>query len=125
MSEEIHRILCIICPMGCEITVRLRDGEVVSVEGARCPRGRDYAVEEIKSPKRVVMSVIKCRGGDLPTVSVKTDKPVPKDRIWDIMEVLSSTEVDAPVEVGQVIVENVLGLGVNIVATRPCRKIYD
>jgi len=109
--------------MGCKITVKLRNGEIVGVEGASCPKGKDYAIEEVKSPKRYVMSVVKCKNGDLPTVSVKTDKPVPKDMIWKIMDILSRIEVEAPVEIGSIIVENVLGLGVNIVATRPCRKV--
>ncbi len=123
MDEVIEKkITCIVCPMGCEITVKLRGDEIIEVSGARCPRGRDYAIEEVRDPKRIVMSVVKCVNGDLPTVSVKTSRPVPKRAIWDVMKLLAQIEVEAPVEVGQVIVENVLGLGVDIVATRPCRK---
>ncbi len=116
------KVTCIICPIGCEITVTIKDGEVISVEGAKCLRGRKYAITEVREPKRVVISVIKCVGGDPPTVSVKTSGPVPKDRIWDVMRLLARTEVKAPVEVGDVIIKDVLGLGVDIVATRSCRK---
>ena len=118
-----RRVLCIICPVGCEMVVKVRGNEVLEVKGAQCPKGRDYAMEEVSSPKRVVISVVRCRGGELPVVSVRTDRPVPKDKIWDIMRLLSEIEVEAPIEIGQIIVENALGLGVNIIATRPCRRV--
>ena len=123
MGREVKRITCIVCPNGCEIEVVLESGRVVEVRGAGCRRGVEYAIEEATSPKRIVMSVVKCIDGDLPTVSVKTSRPVPKARIWDVMKVLSEVEARAPVEVGQVLVRNVLGLGIDIVATRRCRKV--
>jgi len=123
MSSEVRKVTCIICPVGCEITVTIKDGKVVSVEGAGCPRGRNYAIEEVSNPRRVVISVVKCVEGDLPVVSVKTSKPIPKSKIWDVMKVLANIEVRAPVKVGDVIIKDVLGLGVDIVATRSCRKV--
>ena len=122
-KPSVRRVLCIICPIGCEIIVRMKNNKILEIKGAQCPKGHDYAIEEMSSPKRIVISVVKCRGGELPVVSVRTDRPVPKDKIWDIMKLLSEIEVEAPVEMGQIIVENALGLGVNIIATRPCRRI--
>jgi len=116
-------VTCIICPLSCEIEVEMEGDKIVKITGYKCPRGEEYAREEATCPKRVIMSVVKCVGGDFPTVSVKTDKPIPKEKIFDVMKELSKVEVKAPVEIGDVILENVLGLGVNIVATRPCKKI--
>jgi CxxC motif-containing protein len=67
------------------------------------------------------MSVIKVKRGNLPTVSVKTDKGMPKGRIRDVMRMLASLELEAPVYMGQIIVEDIFGLGVNIIATREVR----
>jgi len=124
MSLDIKKlkITCIVCPLGCEIEVVLKGKNVVDVKGFTCMRGKRYAVEEATAPKRTVISVVRCKNGDLPTVSVKSDRPVPKERIRDIMKYLSEIEVEAPVEIGDVIVENILDLGVNIVATRPCKR---
>ncbi len=86
---------------------------ITSVRGYTCPpRGKGgYAVQEVTEPKRTVMSVVPVKGGKFPTVAVKSDKPVPKELVPRIMRLLADVEVEAPVHVGQVIVENVLGTG--------------
>ncbi len=120
MSEtKKFKLTCIICPLGCTIEVVMEGDKIISVTGCTCPRGEEYAVQEVTEPKRVVMSVVKVKGGMFPTVSVKTDKPVPKKLIPEIMKKLVDVEVEAPVHVGQVIIENILNTGANIVATRP------
>ncbi len=120
MSEtKKFKLTCIVCPLGCEIEVTMEGDKITGVKGYTCPRGEEYAVQEVTAPKRVVMSVVKVKGGIFPTVSVKTDKPVPKELIPEIMKKLAGVEVEAPVHVGQVIIENILGTGANIVATRP------
>ncbi|ASJ13322.1 DUF1667 domain-containing protein [Thermococcus thioreducens] len=119
MSEiKKFRLTCIVCPLGCTVEVTMEGDRITGVEGFTCPRGKDYAIQEIREPKRIVMSVVKVRGGRFPTVAVKSDRPVPKELIPAIMKKLAEVEVEAPVSVGQVIVENVLGTGANIVATR-------
>lgn len=124
MSEIKHfKLTCIICPLGCEIEVKMEGNKIVEITGFGCPRGKDYAIQEVTAPKRVVMSVIKVKKGDFPTVSVKTDKPVPKELIPVIMKELAKIEVEAPVEIGQVIIENVANSEANIIATRPSRKV--
>ncbi len=120
--EKQVRVTCIVCPMGCTVTVTIRNGEIVSIEGNRCPRGADYAREEVLEPKRVVMTVLRVRGGDLPVVSVKTSRPVPKKLIPAIMRELAKIELEAPVSIGQTVVRNILGTGVDIVATRNIAK---
>jgi CxxC motif-containing protein len=98
--------------------VEIDDNKVTNIIGYGCSRGKQWGIEEATSPKRVVMSVIKVRKGDLPTVSVKTDKRMPKERIRDVMKMLARLEVEAPIHMGQIIVKDIFGLGVNIIATR-------
>lgn len=120
--SEVREITCIMCPLGCRIKAVIDEGNILTMEGNACPNGEEYARQEIMSPSRILMSVIKCRDCDMPTVSVKTDKAVPKKLIWEIMRELRDVEVDPPVNVGDIIMENVLGTGINIVATRSAVK---
>ena len=116
--------VCIVCPRGCEIKAEIKDGEIIKIEGNQCTRGKDYVKHEIKEAKRVIMSVIKVKYGDFPTVSVKTDKPIPKGLIPKVMKKLAKIEVEAPIKIGQRImkIENVKDSGVYIVSTRPIKK---
>jgi len=121
-ERKIFNVTCIICPLSCEIKVQMEGDKIVSVEGHSCPRGKEYAIQEVTEPKRIVMSVVKVKDGDFPTVSVKTDKPVPKELIPKIMKELANIEVKAPVKLGQILVENIGNSGANIVATRPVQR---
>ncbi|KPU63562.1 molybdopterin oxidoreductase [Thermococcus sp. EP1] len=118
-----HRLTCIVCPLGCLIEVEVENDRVTEVIGYKCPRGRDWAINEIINPKRIVMSVVKVKNGKLPTVSVKTTKPIPKEKIPELMKVLAQIEIKAPVRVGQVILENPLDLETKIVATRDVESV--
>jgi len=120
---SVRQLTCIVCPRGCEITVTTRDGEVVSVTGNLCNRGFEYAVAEVLNPKRVVMTVVRCRGGDLPVVPVRTTKPVPKDKVPELVRYLSRIRLEAPVLMGEIVARNVLGLDVDVIATRPCKRV--
>ncbi|SEA25819.1 CxxC motif-containing protein [Lachnospiraceae bacterium NK3A20] len=118
MSEEKRNLTCIRCPMGCQITVTLESGEVRAVEGNSCPRGDEYARNEVTHPVRTVTSTVRVRKGSLPVVSVKTQTDIPKDRIFDVMRDINSVTVTAPVHIGDVLMENIAGTGVALVATR-------
>ena len=122
---ERRRILCTVCPVGCEITVYVEKGRVVSVEGAGCPRGREFAEKEVREPERPFFAVVPVRCGDLSTVSVRSTGPVPKKLIPELVRLLSNLVLEAPVEPGAVILRNPLGLGVDIVATRRVRRVCD
>ena len=115
-----RELTCIVCPIGCSLKVRIGKGGEVIVEGNLCPRGAGYAREEVTNPRRMVFTVVKVRGGELPTVSVKTSEPVPKSLISEVMKATAFLEVEAPVEVGQVVLKNVCG--VDLVATRSVGK---
>ena len=110
-------LTCVACPLGCSVTVELNGDEIISVTGNTCKRGEAYAKTEITNPTRSLTSSVKVNGGILPVVPVKSDKPVPKTMLFDCMKVINSVTVDAPVKIGQVIIENILDTGANIVAT--------
>lgn len=116
MDNE-QTITCIMCPLGCKIRVR-QTGETVEIKGAGCDNGKEYALQEISEPSRIVMSVVPCKNSDIPTVTVKTSKPIPKDKIERVMELLSTVEVSAPIQVGDIILENIDNMHVDIIATR-------
>ncbi|MDV3103249.1 DUF1667 domain-containing protein [Thermococcus waiotapuensis] len=110
-----YRFTCIVCPLGCAIEVDLKEGKVLGVRGHTCPRGKEWAIQEVMNPKRVVMSVVPVEGGALPTVSIKTAEPVPKERIPELMKFLARIKLKAPVKIGDVVAE---WEGIKIVATR-------
>ncbi len=117
MTEQI--ITCINCPIGCRMTVSLSDqGEVVSVTGNSCGRGKKYAQQECTLPLRMITAVIPASGSVTP-LSVKTRTPVPKQMIPQIMEALRAVRISAPVSIGQTVLPDVCGTGVDIIATRP------
>lgn len=112
-----RELTCVACPLGCTVTVEYNDSEVISVTGNTCKRGEAYAKTEITNPTRSLTSTVKVNGGILPVVPVKSDKPVPKDKMFECMRIINSACVDAPVKIGQVIIENILDTGADIVAT--------
>lgn len=121
--EEKRELTCIGCPMGCRMMVTLQGDVVTDVSGNTCGIGDAYAREEVISPKRTVTSIMKVCGGDLPVVSVKTKTAISKEKIFDVMEEINGARAEAPVTIGQILIENVAGTGVAVVATREIRKV--
>lgn len=115
---ENRELICIGCPMGCMMTVTLKEGQVTSVAGNTCKRGDAYARKEVTNPTRIVTSSIPVRDGVLPVVSVKTREDIPKGKIQDVMRALQHVTVQAPVQIGDVILKDVAGTGVDLIATR-------
>ena len=114
---EKRELICIGCPLGCMVTVTMENGAVTAVEGNTCKRGDDYARKEVTNPTRIVTSTVMVQGGSDVTVAVKTRSDVPKDKIFDCGKALKGITVKAPVHIGDVIVADVAGTGVDIVAT--------
>lgn len=108
---------CIVCPIGCELQVEQK-GDKLIVTGNKCPRGEQYAIEEITAPKRVLTSTIKINNWVHPVIPVRTSKPIPKEKIFAVMNILSNLEVTAPVKLGQVVINNILDTEANIIITR-------
>ncbi len=115
---EIRELICIGCPMGCPMTVTMVDGVITEVAGNTCPRGDVYARKEVTNPTRIVTTSVMVRGGQLGVVSVKTENDIPKEKIFEIAKALKEVVVDAPVHLGDVIVSDICGTGVNIIATK-------
>ena len=120
---EIRNLTCISCPMGCQITVEMDGNEVVSVTGNTCKRGEVYARKEVTDPPRIVTSTVKVIGGKADMVSVKTKEDIPKDKIFDCMKALKGVEVEAPVHIGDVVVPDAAGTGIDIVATKNVERL--
>ena len=110
-------ITCINCPVGCRMTVTLQDGQVLSVSGNACRRGDLYARQECTDPQRMLTAVIPAQGSAAP-LSVKTRTPIPKAKIADCMRVLRALRVSAPIAAGSVVLPDVCGTGVAIIATK-------
>ena len=115
---ETREMVCINCPLGCMLTVTKENDGTVIVTGNTCPRGETYGRTEMTNPKRVVTSTVRIKGQENRVVSVKTAEPIPKGKIGECIEALKEIEVSAPISIGDVIIENVAGTGVNIVATK-------
>lgn len=119
------KLICVSCPVGCEILVKTEGDKVVEITGNRCPRGETYARQETIAPMRVLPTSVKVHNGEWPLVSVKTDRPVPKHLIAEIMELVQAIAVEAPVDIGQVIAEDLIGTDANLVATRNVQRIMN
>lgn len=115
---EERNLTCISCPMGCPLTVVMNGSEVVNVSGNTCRRGEVYAKKEVTNPTRIVTSTVRVEGGSADMVSVKTKEDVPKGKIFECVEALKDVIVKAPVHIGDVIISDVAGTGVAIVATK-------
>lgn len=115
-------ITCIICPIGCKLMVEYEDDTILDIEGFECKKGKKYASEELLNPVRTLTTTIVVKDGEIPLVSVKTAKPIPKDKLFEVMDFISEIEVNAPINIGDVLVDNVLGLNVDIVTTKSVNK---
>lgn len=118
MAVETRIMNCIMCPLGCEMTVTIEDGKVTDVKGNTCPRGPKYAHDEVTAPKRMLTSTVAVEGGLLPLLPVVSASVLPKERILDCAAYLRGVTVKAPVKTGDIIVKDILGLGVDIIASR-------
>ena len=113
-----RKLTCIVCPIGCSLTAEICDGKVTSVTGNTCPRGKVYAENECTNPQRTITSTVKCSDGSM--LSVKTDTTVPKDKMFECMQVINKTVATLPVSVGDVISSDLYGS--NVVATQNKKK---
>ena len=111
-------LICINCPLGCHLTVE-KNGEEIIVTGNSCPRGEAYAVSEMTDPKRILTTTLEIINGKnhkrLPVIS---SAPISKDKIMDVMKYLKDKKVNLPINMNDIVVENVLGLGVDMIASR-------
>jgi len=118
----IKQFTCIECPKGCRLSVAISDGKVTEISGNKCPKGAIYARSEIENPMRSFTSSVLTQGLSLKMLSVRTDRPIPRSKIFGAMAEIKKIVVRQPVSAGDVIVENFFGLNVHLIATQTCSK---
>lgn len=110
-------LVCIQCPLGCRLTVYIDNGQVKRIEGNQCRKGHDYASQEAVEPKRTITSLMRASNRSKP-FSARTTADVPKDRLWECVARIRSARPAAPISAGQVLIKNLCGTNVDVVATQ-------
>ncbi len=118
MPELTEEMICITCPMGCTLQVTHDAETLIHVNGNTCNRGLAYVQQELTDPRRMVATTVRVSHGLHPLVPVYTEEAFPKPRIFDLLERIREMEVEAPVVVNQIVLEDALGTGINVVASR-------
>lgn len=116
---------CIICPIGCSLTAEYDETtrEIKDITGATCKKGITYMTQELLNPMRTIQSSVLVIDGILPLASVKTSGPIPKNKIFEVMKIIKSIKITAPVNAGFLAKKNILDLNVDIVVTKAVEKI--
>jgi CxxC motif-containing protein len=110
------KLTCIVCPNGCGLTA-VEAGDGWEITGNTCPKGRDFAIAELTDPRRTVCSTVRTAFAQAPRLSVRTDGEVKKALIFDVMRAINAVTLDSPVHTGDVVIEDICGSGVNLIAT--------
>jgi len=113
---ELKKITCIVCPNGCKLTITEKNEELL-VEGNKCKRGIEFGINEIKNPLRSIASTVNTIYKEMPRLPVRTDGLIPKSKIFNVMREISKVVITNPVDINEVIIENVLNTGINIIST--------
>lgn len=119
---EIRKMICISCPIGCEMEAHIENKELLELKYNQCPRGVTYATNEIENPKRNITTTIPINSPEYPMLSVKTSSEIPKGMIFEVMEEINKKQAEVPVKMGDVIIPNILDTGVDIVASFTVEK---
>jgi len=107
-------LTCVECPVGCRMEVDVEDGKVIAVSGNSCPRGKMFAENEVLCPRRVLTTTVKSRDGKI--IPVKTDKPIKKEEIFNVMQKINGIVCDSPIKIGDVLYYKVTE-DINLIAT--------
>lgn len=116
-------IVCITCPNSCRMTAELREGQW-EVTGNRCQRGQKFAEDEMTCPKRTFSTTVRTAWKEVPVIPVRVSREVPKNKIFDIMEMINHMTVRAGIGRDEVLIPNVLGLDADVIVTSNCLKEY-
>ncbi|MHA1974034.1 MAG: DUF1667 domain-containing protein [Candidatus Hodarchaeales archaeon] len=125
MNTHEKIITCIVCPRGCKIKVREEEPGKPVMSGYSCKRGKKYATSEYYHPSRLLATTICIKNARIPLIPVRSKEPVPKEKLMEIMDLVATKTVEAPVKMGEVLITNVLDTGVDIVATRSLERIQE
>jgi CxxC motif-containing protein len=122
ITEE-KKVTCIVCPIGCKIQVKTDGRQYIVCDGYKCKRGIEYARSEAFDPCRMLTSSVLVKDGQWSLVSVKSSKPVPKNKLFDVLKEIKRAKINSPVILGQVIIKNVANTKIDIIATRSVKKV--
>lgn len=120
--SEFKELVCVNCPKSCNITVELEGKEIKNITGYTCPRGKAYAEKEFTMPTRILTSTVKVDDAEYRVIPVITSDEIPLKDMEEAMEEIRKVEIKAPVELGQVVIKDLLGLGVDVVTSRSMAK---
>ena len=121
MTEE-KEITCIVCPLGCKILLKKTRCQVEVLFGNKCKQGIDYAINEALDPRRMLTTSVLVENGEWALVSVKSSDPVQKDKVFAVLREIRKIKVKAPVKAGDIIIKNVIGTGIDILATKSIKE---
>ncbi len=116
-------LVCIVCPKGCRLTLEYEGNNLLSVGGATCPKGKEYATSEISDPRRNFAGSVTIRGGRFRTCSVKSSHSIPLDKLIRLGELSHGITIDAPVNVGDTVASGLLDGEVDLIATRKVPRV--
>ena len=119
-KKEVHEITCLLCPMGCKAKVTIENEAAPRVESVECPRGEDYTLRELRAPMRDFFTLVRVEGAKVTVLPVRATGPIPKGKIAECASELAKIKVGSPVKMGDVIIKNILNIGVDIIATKEC-----
>lgn len=113
-------MICIVCPIGCHVTIEKDENRPsgYKVTGHTCKRGEEYSIKELTNPTRIITSTVKIKNAHLKMLPVKTNDGIPKGKNYECMKVINEVEVEAPIKAGDIIIKDILGTGVDVVASR-------
>lgn len=114
-------LVCIVCPRGCTLQIE-QIGEEIAVTGNGCKRGVAFATSEMKNPMRTICSTVKTTDADVPVIPVRVSADIPKQKIFDVMAAINAVTVTKPLGRGDTVIQNVLGLGVDVIVTSDILK---
>lgn len=123
MSDDERDVLCIRCPKGCRL--KLKIGDEVIVKGHECELGEEYGKQEAEDPRRVVPTTVKIRHARWDRLPVRTKRGIPISKIGEFMEEIKETEVEAPVEKGEIIMKDIAGTSISLMAERDMERVEE
>jgi len=118
MAAEKKHFVCVVCPIGCEIDVVHDGSKIISMEGNKCEKSEEFVSQELIEPMRILTTTVRIQGSRWPVIPVRTDKSVPKRLFPRLMRQLRHIKLQAPVNMLDVVVSDVLHTGASIIATR-------
>jgi len=119
---DMKEIICVICPNSCKLQVFKDENGEVQVEGYGCTRGIQYGKDEYTAPKRTLITTVRIVDGELPVLPVRSKVAIPKEQLFKAMEVANHVSAKAPIKMGDVVIPNLLGLNIEVIASRSMNK---